>query len=406
MATRHAFGGDLTSWTFTVGAANAATLASAAIRFYNAQVGGTEYTDFTSDAAGTTPLSGITSSDGSGGQALGTIPTFYGPPDVWFMYASAGGGQRMFMPSVDLAAALQAAVAALTGTQSDLTAHVGAHNPHATHVGELADVDTTTTPPTDGQALVYHQATGLWLPGSVASGGGGGSYVSTAGGSTILIPEGDFTTMALKILLPSGDRTGAGAPNTISVQWNAGTAGSPNWQETFRLNEFGELRLQPSAINRVAFRLKQFNGSQSANLMEFTDFSNNVLAFVTASGAGRFPNLGMVFPFSLTGNVATTVGVHRLYNDTGVTQTIRAVRASVGTAPTGASLIVDVNKNGTTVFTTQANRPTIPAGTNTSGRVTSINTTSVEDGAYLTIDVDQVGSTTPGANLTVQVLTY
>lgn len=43
----------------------------------------------------------------------------------------------------------------------------------------LTDVDTTTTPPTDGQALVWKAADSLWKPGSVASGGGGGSGALT-----------------------------------------------------------------------------------------------------------------------------------------------------------------------------------------------------------------------------------
>jgi hypothetical protein len=46
--------------------------------------------------------------------------------------------------------------------------------------------------------------------------------------------------------------------------------------------------------------------------------------------------------------------------------TITKVKLVVKTAPTGADLIVDVNKNGTTVFTTQSNRPKITAG-NTTG---------------------------------------
>lgn len=46
-----------------------------------------------------------------------------------------------------------------------------------TTLDALTDVDTSTTPPTNGQALVYDTAATLWKPGSVASGGGG---VSTA----------------------------------------------------------------------------------------------------------------------------------------------------------------------------------------------------------------------------------
>ncbi len=105
----------------------------------------------------------------------------------------------------------------------------------------------------------------------------------------------------------------------------------------------------------------------------------------------------------VSGILVTATSSVRYYNDTGRTLTIGAVRASVGTAPTGSSVIVDVNKNGTTIFTTQGNRPTIAASAVTSGKVTTMNVTSLADGDYLTVDVDQVGSTVAGANLTVQV---
>lgn len=83
--------------------------------------------------------------------------------------------------------------------------------------------------------------------------------------------------------------------------------------------------------------------------------------------------------------------------------TIVSVRAAVGTAPTGSSLIVDVNKNGTTVFTTQANRPSIAvSGSSSSAAVPDV--TSVAAGDLLSVDVDQVGSTIAGADLSVVVL--
>lgn len=113
------------------------------------------------------------------------------------------------------------------------------------------------------------------------------------------------------------------------------------------------------------------------------------------------------FPvFSSMGSLAVAVGAHRLYNDSGVAWTIASVRASVGTAPTGAAIIVDIKIDGTTIFTTQANRPTIAGGANTSGKVTNMNITTVNDGSYLTVDISQVGSTTSGSNLTVQVEVY
>jgi hypothetical protein len=106
--------------------------------------------------------------------------------------------------------------------------------------------------------------------------------------------------------------------------------------------------------------------------------------------------------FSVAGTLSTVTGLARWYNDSGRTLSIVKVRASVGVAPTGASLIVDVNKNGTTIFTTQSARPTIAAAGVTATGTPAV--TTLADGDYLTVDIDQIGSGTAGADLTVQVV--
>jgi hypothetical protein len=106
--------------------------------------------------------------------------------------------------------------------------------------------------------------------------------------------------------------------------------------------------------------------------------------------------------FKIAGTLVTGVGATRLYNDTGSSWTVTAIRASVETAPSGGSVVVDVNKNGVTLFTTQANRPTVTTGLLTSGKVTNADVTSVADGDYLSVDVDTI--TAPAANLTVSVV--
>jgi hypothetical protein len=105
--------------------------------------------------------------------------------------------------------------------------------------------------------------------------------------------------------------------------------------------------------------------------------------------------------YSVSGTLVAGAGGFRLYNDSGFARTITTVRASVGTAPTGASILVDVHKNGTTIFTTQGDRPTIAVSTNTD--TATPNVTSWANGDYLTVDVDQIGSTIAGADLTVTV---
>lgn len=109
---------------------------------------------------------------------------------------------------------------------------------------------------------------------------------------------------------------------------------------------------------------------------------------------------GTIYTFSVTGNVSVASGAARLYPPEDVS--IVSVRASLGLAPAGSLVIVDVNKNGTTIFTTQANRPAIAAGGHVSAQKTS-DVTALTTADYLTVDVDQIGSTTPGAHLTVIV---
>ena len=83
--------------------------------------------------------------------------------------------------------------------------------------------------------------------------------------------------------------------------------------------------------------------------------------------------------------------------------TILGVTAAVGTAPTGSSILLDLNKNGTTAFTTQGNRPAIADGANATASEAVPDVTTIAAGDYLTVDIDQIGSSTPGADLTVFV---
>ena len=84
--------------------------------------------------------------------------------------------------------------------------------------------------------------------------------------------------------------------------------------------------------------------------------------------------------------------------------TIKKIAARVGTAPTGAALQVDVNKNGTTIFTTQANRPTIAVSGVSATLAGQPEVLTFAAGDLLSIDIDQVGSTVAGANLGLSIL--
>ena len=86
------------------------------------------------------------------------------------------------------------------------------------------------------------------------------------------------------------------------------------------------------------------------------------------------------------------------------TMTLTEVRASVTTAPTGSTIIVDINKNGATVLSTKLS---IDAGEKTSETAAVpavISVSALSDDDEITIDIDQIGSTIAGTGLKIWVI--
>ena len=77
------------------------------------------------------------------------------------------------------------------------------------------------------------------------------------------------------------------------------------------------------------------------------------------------------------------------------------VLATLGTAPTGSSVIVDVNKNATTIFTTPGDRPTIATSATADSAIPNVTTLAAGD--ILTVDVDQKDSNDVASDLLVFV---
>jgi len=166
----------------------------------------------------------------------------------------------------------------------------------------------------------------------------------------------------------------------------------------------------PSASITTASVAYATNAGNSASTYQ-TNFSS-----LTVSGSSvatqNYVNNKFFYetiPFSVTGSVSTAgPWDYRFYNDTGGTRSINGVRASLGTAPSGSAMLIDVRKNGITgvnsIFT--ASSIPIPSGSITSGLISSgFNSgSSVVSGDYLTVAVTQVGSTTAGSDLVVQVM--
>jgi hypothetical protein len=81
--------------------------------------------------------------------------------------------------------------------------------------------------------------------------------------------------------------------------------------------------------------------------------------------------------------------------------TLLAVRASVNTAPTGSTLIVDINEAGSTILSTKLSIDASETTSTTAAVPAVISDSALADDAEITIDIDQVGSTIAGKGLKV-----
>ena len=114
-------------------------------------------------------------------------------------------------------------------------------------------------------------------------------------------------------------------------------------------------------------------------------------------GTTQLPTVTFAYPSTLAVVASATPSFIMPFSGT-----ITKAYAYSRTAPTGQSIIIDINKNGSTIWSTQANRLAISAGQN-SGTQTAFNTTALVESDRLDLDIDQIGSGTVGANLTVEL---
>lgn len=120
----------------------------------------------------------------------------------------------------------------------------------------------------------------------------------------------------------------------------------------------------------------------------------------TAGGVDS--ELVIVGPFTKTGTLSTGSGLIHWPNNLGVTLTIVECTSYCDTAPTGADLIVDVNKDGTTIFT--GTKLVTTAGQKAGSSTGPFAIGTIADGETITVDIDQVGASVAGKDLTVSLV--
>ena len=101
---------------------------------------------------------------------------------------------------------------------------------------------------------------------------------------------------------------------------------------------------------------------------------------------------------------ALTTGITKVTFRMPFAMTLTDVRASLTTAPTGSSLVVDINESGATILSTKLSIDATEKTSETAATPPVISDSSLADDAEITIDIDQVGSVIAGAGLKIYLI--
>jgi hypothetical protein len=145
------------------------------------------------------------------------------------------------------------------------------------------------------------------------------------------------------------------------------------------------------------------NGSTTrGNGMELASTGLSVTGDVSATG--KIFNTESIIIAASDESTAITTGTGKVTFRMPYAFTLSAVRASVTTAPTGSTIIIDIKESGGTIFSTKLSIDATEKTSTTAASAAVISDPNLADDAEITINFDQVGSTVAGAGVKVYLI--
>lgn len=150
------------------------------------------------------------------------------------------------------------------------------------------------------------------------------------------------------------------------------------------------------------------NDKDVVNVEYLKDFvANAIKKRRTARGAassGGPNNVLRTFGYGIARNLATGVDVapHMIFTmpNNKTLFTLERLEFKCKTAPTGATVIADINFSGTSILAASP-KLVVPVSDTTVQIYTTFTKTTFVDKDFLTLDVDQIGSSIPGSGLVI-----
>ena len=237
-----------------------------------------------------------------------------------------------------------------------------------------------------GNILTYGGGDGR-MGGSIDTSNGGGSIATSNGGGSIA--TGGTGSIELG---NSGTRT-----TILGTATAARTVSFPDAS--------GTLVITPSTSTALGVGSLDIGHASDTTLARSSAGNLTIEGNLIYRAGGSF--VGMPFEYSTAVSdeaTALTSGTAKLTFRMPCAMTVTSVRASVGTAPTGSTLIVDINENGTSILSTKLSIDATEKTSTTAATPAVLSDSTLADDAEITIDIDQIGSTIAGAGLKVTII--
>ncbi len=285
---------------------------------------------------------------------------------------------------------------------------------------------------TNGQVLTWSSANSRWQPASV---GGSGTVTSvgltggngiTVTGTSPITTSGTWTlgvdASALKSHLSLGNventalSTWVGSSNLTTL----GTITTGTWQGTnidwsrvsktgssladLATRSAGDLNSGTLPAARLPAPTTTTLGGVQRNTGTGTQFVNGIDsagALTYGTPAGAAVEIGLACSDETSD---LTTGTAKVTFRMPHAMTLTAVRASVTTASTGSTIIVNIKEGGTTVLGTKLSIDASERTSTTAASAATITDSALADDSEITIDIDQVGSSTPGKGLKIWII--
>lgn len=223
----------------------------------------------------------------------------------------------------------------------------------------------------------------------------GNSIVSVSNGNIPITPNGTGSIVLDGLNWPQADGTTGQVLQTNGAGQLSFVTGGATDGNAVHVNTAGEINALTAVTPAATDVLIIEDASDS--------FNKKKISYSDITGGGGSVTESMIIPVS-DETTALTTGTAKITFRMPYAFTLSAVRASVTTAPTGATITVDINEGGTSILSTKLTIDAAEKTSTTAATAAVISDTALADDAEITIDIDQVGSTIAGAGLKVTLI--